>query len=361
LELPSREYTLESFRSMLVKSPDAFPNLKEILFLTTFKTWGQGEPYTLQGMLHHHDFQVRRLGELKELVATYLEPETGRETKVKYIAHLDADRQILTCFTQATREQIRVTIEPLSGEIGIYHLWISPLALEQIKNTILSEHPYTKIRSFSADRHPSVGVTAKLRPEFRRGLIYRGDDGRETLEELRYYYGVLPSSIEFSIPGLVDFRLNNRGMFFHVGGSLEYMFDYADRATELVLQVRRILEQSKLQIVDIATERKHLKIPHLVPWAIDFKRTLDLANAELLVDELEQNKFAIYNSVMTQGSVRFDGSVFDEIKKSVFAISSDEHRMVVSPRYQTSFDSFLRFYEIIAENFDPEAKCTAPL
>jgi len=361
LEIPQREYTPESFRRMLLKSPDSFLDLKAIFLLTSFKTWGGEEPYALQGMLHHHGFQIRPLGELKELLTTYQEPETGRQIPVKYVAYLDGDKQILTCYTLATADQIRRTIEPLSGLIGIYHLWINPLAFDQIKNTILSEHPYTKIPDLSADRHPSTDVAAKLRPEYRRSMRYRGDDGRETLEELRHYYGVLPSSIHFRIPGLVDFRLNNRGIFSYLGGSPEYMFEYADRAVELVLQVRKILEQSKLEIIDIVTERKRLRVSHVVPFAISFKRTLDIANTELLIDELERNEFAIYNSAVMQGSVYFDGTVLDEVKKSVFTISTDEHRMIVLPRYRTSFDSFLRFYEAIAESFDPEAKCVATI
>jgi hypothetical protein len=343
---------------MLVSSPESFPNLKAIFFLTNFKTWGEREPCTLEGMLHHH-FQVKRLGGIRELTGTYESPETKQSVTVKYYAHLNPDNQILTCFTQATREQMQATIDPLTDLVGIYYLWISPVAFDEIKKGIFSEHPYTKIPFFSADRYPSLGLSAKLRPEFKRTFTYYGDDGRETLEELRYYYGVLPRSVEFRIPGLVDFRINYRGVFHYNSGSLEHMFQYANKTAGLVLEVRRILGDSKLEIRAIETATKQLLVPYVIPWRIEFKRHLEVSDVELLMEELERNRFAVYNSVVTEGSVRFDGTVFDEQKSSVFMISSDGHRMIVSPRYQNSFDSFLRFYETIAENFDPEASCVA--
>jgi hypothetical protein len=362
LRIAPGNYTLQSFRDLLVKSADACEKLKVLYLLTSSREWGEEDkPYSLQGMLRKHEFQLKKLGELKELATAYEDPETRQLVPVEYIAHLDGERQILTCFTQATSEQIRYTIEPLSGEIGIYHLWISPIEFDRMKNEILSEHEYTKIKAFYADRHPAVGFPAKFRAEFRRGFTYRGDDGKETLEELRYYYGVLPRYIDFSIPGVIDFRVHNRGVFHYIGGDLERMFDYSERAVDLMLQVRRILEHSKLEIVPLLTEKKELKIPHVVPWGINFKRTMDVHDAELLVEQLESTKFSVYDTVITEGSVRLDATVLDEQKNSVFMISSDEHQMVVSPRYQTTFDSFLRFYETIAENFDPDATCVTPV
>jgi len=60
---------------------------------------------------------------------------------------------------------------------------------------------------------------------------------------------------------------------------------------------------------------------------------------------------------MVEGSLRFDATVVDETKKSIFEISATKDRMIVSPRYETQFDSFLRFLETVVENFDPNATC----
>ncbi len=146
-------YTLQSFRDMLIKSPAVYPMLKVLYFLTSFREWGEeGKPYSLCGMLQKHEFQLKTLGELRQLSISYTDPDTGDHIPVTYFAHLDGERQVLTCFTQATREQIRHTIEPLSGEIGIYQLWISPIELDRVKTEILSEHEFAKIKAFSADR-----------------------------------------------------------------------------------------------------------------------------------------------------------------------------------------------------------------
>jgi hypothetical protein len=346
---------------MLINTPGKFPKLKALYFLTNFKSWGDDAPYTLQGMFHRHGFQVKPLGELRELQTVFVNPVTDEKIPVNYFAHLDEEKQLLTCFTQATSEQIQDTIAPLSGEIGIYHLWISPIAFDQIKSMILGEHPYARIKRFHADRHPAVGFPAKLRPEVNRSFTYRGEDGKETLEELRYHYGVLPRYIDFSIPGLADFRANNRGIFHYLAGQLDCMFGYAERAVNLVIQVREILEHSKLEVIPLTTERGSRRVPYIVPWWINFKRTMDVRDGELLLEQLEDRKFSAYDTVVTEGSVHLDATVLDEQKRSIFMISSDGRHMGVTPRYQTGFDSFLRFYESVAEYFDPDATCVATL
>lgn len=361
MNIPQKEYTLDSFTQMLVATPEALPNLKARYFLTSFRDWGDDRAYTITGMFRNHNFQLKQLGDIRELSTSYEIPETKQFVRVKYYAHLNPETQVLVCFTQATGAQMERTIDSISRFIGVYDLWISPVAFDEIKRTILLEYPYTKIPFFSADRHSSSGLSAKIRPEYKRTFQYHGDDGRETLEELRYYYGVLPRSIQFRIPGVTDFQINHRGTFNYYGGDLNRMFDHAERAVNLVLQVRRILEQSKLQVLDIETARKHLKVPYVIPWRIDFKRELSVTDAEVLVEAIQKNGFAVYNSVISQGSTFLDGTVYDEQKKSVFAMSSDSRRMVVAPRYRNSFDSFLRFYETITENFDPEAICAAAI
>jgi len=360
VDVPPGDYTQARFREMLVKSQERFVDLREVSFLTKFAEWGNGEPYTLSGFLKAHNFEVIRHGEIRELSTFYTPPDGGAEIFVNYFASLNPENRILTCFTKANRHERQKTINSLVGEIGIYYLWINPIAFDEIKNSILSEYQYAKILHFVADRKQTSRPPASFRPEVKRTLTYWGEDGRESLEELRHYYGVLPRYVEFRISGVVGFSLDHLGVFHYKNGSLKQMFNYSREAARLVLEVRRILEQAKLEVLDVETARKHLKVQNIVPWEIHFKRDLDISDAELLLELLEQKNFAVYNQAVTQGSLYLDATVFDEKKQSVFSISSNQHRMIVSPRYNTTFDSFFRFFEAITDSFDPEASCRAP-
>ena len=329
-------------------------------FLTKFEDWGHGEPYALSGFFEAHGFKVKELGEVRQLTTTYKPRNEDFELPVNYFAYINSKNRTLTCFTDANREIRQKTIDRLTGEIGIYYLWISPTVFDQMKAEIITKHPGTRIPYFYADRHPSSRLPSVHRPEVERGFTYRGEDGQQTLEELRHYYGVLPRYVQFDIPGLVEFTVYHLGVFHYRKGLLEEMFSYSQKAAELVLNIRRILERSKLELVDIETARKMLQVQNIIPWEIRFNREIDVNDAESMLNELRLKGFAIYNDVVTPGSVYLDATVFDERKRSVFSVTSDKHRMIVSPRHNTTFDSFLRFFETITDSFDPEASIRAP-
>jgi hypothetical protein len=358
MKIPFANYSIESFYKVLTSRPEEFRMMKILCLNAYFKSWAPPDKFlTLDGIFRKHGFSLRQMGEIMELETTYVDPETEETVPVTYYAYLSPEDQILRCFTMASTREIEKTIEPLSVESGLYHLWISPSAFEQIKNVILSERPHTKITFFSATRKPSMGFRGKIRPDVERTIMYYGDDGKETLEELKYYYGVVPRTIEFHIPGIVDMQIAARGIFTYLRGELDFLLNFSERAIEIALEVRRILERSRLDTVSVRTARKELKVPYMVPWIVDFSQPLDSSGCEILMEELSKNQFTLYNHIMVEGSLRFDATVVDETKKSIFEISATKDRMIVSPRYETQFDSFLRFLETVVENFDPNATC----
>lgn len=358
MEIPFRNYSYYSFCKTLVENSEKFKNLKILCFNSYLKEWESREKIvTLSGIFRRHGFRLKRMGEIMGLETTYRDPETDKLIEVNYYAYLSPKDYVLRCFTTASSEAIQKTIEHVSTEIGLYHLWMSPVAFDQIKNIILSRYPHAKITFFSAVRTPTLSYKGKIRPDVKRTIMYYGDDGKDTLEEFKYYYGVLPRTIQFHIPGLCDFQISARGAFTYNGGDLDFLFNFYEKAVEIALSVRRVIDTSKFTSVNIKTAKKELKIPYAVPWVINFSQPLDSNSCELLLEELSKNGFTIYNYVMMSGSLRFDATVADEAKKCIFDISGNERRVLISPRYETTFDSFLRFLEIVIENFDPRATC----
>jgi hypothetical protein len=72
---------------------------------------------------------------------------------------------------------------------------------------------------------------------------------------------------------------------------------------------------------------------------------------------LQENNFDIFSHVLEKGSLRLNGMITDRLHEVIFTIDANSNRLIVAPLQQISFDSFLRFYQVVIENFDPDATC----
>jgi len=107
----------------------------------------------------------------------------------------------------------------------------------------------------------------------------------------------------------------------------------------------------------VKTEKKVFRIPKLTPWIIKFSRKIEFADSDALVEVMTDNSFSLFNEVRVKGSLRLNGLVIDDKKKTIFSIDTDDERINIAPIGELSFDSFMRFYKTILENFDPNASC----
>ena len=360
MEVPNKNYTLGSFQAWLnEKAKDYSRQLKLVCLFSIFSEWGRpSQILTLTKLLENRGFAVRELGEIRELATSYTDPETKKVIPVKFYCYLSKDNQILRCFTTATTDDINKTLSLATEEPGLYHLWISPQAFEDVKHWIL-DHRGAKATYFVATRVSSMSLGAKIRPESERTMIYFGDDAQETLEEARYQYGVTPDTVRFQVPGIGSIQVNRRGTFSYYGGEMSFLTETSDLAINRVLQTKKIIDSSKVEVVELKTAKKKLDLTQIKSWTIEFDRSIGPEELEDLFRELESNKFAVYNSVIMRGSLYAESTILDEVKKTVFTVTADSRRISISPRYQSSFESFFRFYQTVVEKFDSGAQCTA--
>jgi hypothetical protein len=359
LDPPTRNYTLDSFYAWLNESAKDFSRkLKLVCLLSSFRTWKeQSQVLTLERVLERRGFEIRTIGEIRELSAVYADPETQRDVSVKFYCHLEKNTQILRCFTTARQKDIDKTLSPVTEGPGLYHLWISPRAFEEIKARVL-QRPGAKVTRFFATRVSSMNPSAKIRPEFRRSMNYSGEDAQETLDEIGYQYGIIPDSMHFRIPGIGALQISKRGMFSYFGGEMSFLTEVSKLAIDLVLETKKIIESSRIEALSMKTARKELQLTHFRPWKIELERTIGPEEVEDLFRELENNKFAVYNSIVMKGSLHAESTILDEVKRTVFTLMADDHGISVSPRYESSFESFFRFYQTVVEKFDSGALCT---
>jgi hypothetical protein len=217
------------------------------------------------------------------------------------------------------------------------------------------------IKYFSARRSKQLIFKSEKRPEYERSIEYRGLDGEDVLEELKPLYGVTPRSIHFEIPNYAIYKIHVKGHFSITRGSAKarrYLLKIVDFALEDALSTRKTIESSSFKQLPIETQRKVLLFPKLKPWQIKFSSSVDYDEGNALVDILKANGFDVFNQVLEKGSLTLNGLITDRLKDIIFTIDANSNRLIVAPLHQISFDSFLRFYQVVIENFDPSAECT---
>jgi len=361
MEIEEKPYTFSEFFEKITKLEGYPPKaLRVQCFLTKDDSWAPpGSIINLEYIFEKHRFKIQQLGEIRKLTCIYKDEETEQEFPITFFCHLQSKTKLLLCFcfTDAPGNVVDKIINSLAKEPGIYPLWIGPTAMEEIKKTIFSRFPYTKIMFFTAGRHEDSSYWGDMRPEFKRSIIYWGDDGAETLGEIKHYYGVFPRSMKFRIPDVGDFLISSQGGFTLSYGKKDFILELVNMTLKIVLRIREAIEKSHLSLVSIQMANKELKVPTLVPWIINFSRELKPADGEVLLNLIQKNRFSLCNPILMHGSILLDSTVVDEVKKSAFSINANSTQMVIAPHHDTPFDSFVRFLQVIVENIDPEAMC----
>lgn len=361
MEIKEKPYTFSEFFKEVTKLEGYPPKaLRVQCFLTMDDSWAPpGSIVNLEYIFKKHRFKMQQLGEMRKLTCIHKVEETEQEIPITFFCYLQPETKLLLCFcfTDAPSNAVDGIINSLAGEPGIYPLWIGPAAMEEIKETIFSHFPLAKITFFTAGRYEDARYWGDVRPEFKRSLIYWGDDGAETLAEMKHYYGVFPRSTEFRIPDVGDFLISSQGAFTFRSGKMDFILDLVNMASKHVFRIRETIEKSHLGIVSIQMEKKELKVPTLVPWTIKFSKELKPAEGEVLFNMIQKNRFSLCNPIMMHGSILLDATVVDEVKKNAFSINVNSTEMVMAPHHDTPFDSFVRFLKVIVENIDPEATC----
>src|SRR5712692_8483316 len=362
MELPLDNYTLDSFHAYLRTISRQYSQQLKLVCLVTYFP-GTPQPDCLQlveELFRRRNFDVRRKGAVSEFSTFLIDAKTREKISIRLYGYLTHHDQVLKCFTTDKTDLLDQALRSVVNARGIYYLWINPVTFEELKDKLLS-YPGTSITNFTASRVASTKFPSHVRPSAERTVIYYGDDGEETLQELKYQYGVIPDVIRFDVPHHADLQISRKGIFIYNGGQFEFVNEASDTAIELALRSKAIFDASRVSIISLNTARKSFELNQFTPWIIEFGREINPDDLEKLFSELQTDKFAIYNSIILKGSLHGEGTVLDEIYRTIFTLTIDNNRVIISPRYDTSSESFLRFFRTIADRFDPNAKALAPV
>ncbi len=239
---------------------------------------------------------------------------------------------------------------------NIYYLWIPKKKIEDLIEDFENENDKILVTEFHAERDRTDNIKAYFREKRDRKMIYTGLDGLQVIKELRYYYGVRPYLVDINIIDRCSFRINKDGFFSYDSGDLNFLLELIGKIQDKIKYILQptILSHYREDLIE------NIKIPTLnvQPIVVKFKNfKLDTDNIEILSDVLRASGFEIFNQTIIEGSIIFNCDIIDTKKQAIFNISSGGKEMIITPQYNTTFDTIYSFLEILSEQIDAEIDC----
>lgn len=238
----------------------------------------------------------------------------------------------------------------------ISNLWITPKVMNELKDSLIAEYDDLMITYFSAKRSPNFDISAEYRPEVTRSMQYRGDDGKLALEELEFYYGVLPKIIEIKLSEGVWFRIDNKGIITMKQGDFGRIFKIIENVIGRVIQIRDAIGESEYVIHRVGVNKQFANAIQ-TPWSMILPSGIkydDIPNFCNVIQN-EEWGFTLLDYVHLNGSLFFSARLIDNKKSSVFDITTTGNKIDIFPVEKADIGSCMKFYEFIVENIDPLA------
>ncbi len=358
MDVPDREYTLDTFIDYVAEQGinvlserDRRNEIKVLFHLTDRQDWES----------LFDSYPVEWLGEVLRVKAPISSRAKSVESPDNYFV-LPYDSGLLALITSATIERHdRGLGKDLYFTRGITEMWIPPPQFESILDDLEDRYPSMRITNFVARRDPNDQTESRWRPEFERRFNYTGLDGRDVLKELRRYYGVHPTSVHCDLAPGVSLKVYEDGRFILRDinqETFEELRQIISQIREDMLELRSTATGLHFDISALDTELGTVKMPNIQAGKVALN-SVDLTGP--VADQFVKNArdFSFLDLSIHEGSLSFSATVVDEIKRAVFDLSGTRNSLTLIPKYQTTFESFLRFYRYVTESLDSKASFVA--
>jgi len=235
----------------------------------------------------------------------------------------------------------------------ISNLWIAPKVMKEIKDNLVREYPDMIITYFSAKRSPNTDIHSEFRPHVERGIQYRGNDGKHTLEEMEFYYGVLPKILEVQLPNGIAFRIDNKGIITLRHGHFAGIFKIIEDVVSRLENVREAIGESGYSISKVGSRRQFSNAIQ-IPWSIDVPVEMHYDDVSRFCKAMrsEEWNFTVLEQVLLPGSMFFSARLIDEHTGSLLDISTTGKKIDVYPVEKIDIGTSMRFFEFVVENID---------
>lgn len=323
-------------------------NLQVVATISTLKTLDD-----FINNLKMHKFEIEEYHGNLLLISKQID-----DKKVFYYAFFDNITNIHLFLTIARKtDDIPKTLLDYMKQSGyISNLWITPKIMKELKDGLIKEYADLLITYFSARRTPNSDISAEIRPDVTRGIQYRGDDGRLALEEMEFYYGVLPKILEIRLPNGVSFRIDNKGIITLFRGSFSDVFRIIVSVVGKLIKIKYAIEGSNYTIHKVGIKRQ---FSHAIqtPWSITMPSGLKIDEIPNFCQSLKEEEweFTLLDYMLLKEEKYFSARIIDNNNNSLFDIATTGKTMDVYPVDRPDISSCIRFYEFLVENVDPLA------
>lgn len=296
-------------------------------------------------------FTVEEQGDFYELHSSYRKHNKRFDVYLYLLQHpMTGSPTILTLNSHDGFH--RTADSMITGTEGLYNMWFPPDSMALLKDRILDEEGSQLVafegRKFGRERK----YEEERRPETRREGEYRAPDAAATLEERKKEYGITPTHLYFEWPTKGDFHFRDEGEFVLTRGDPEFFFnEIVTPGLEEVEPLNTAIKASELHIV----ERHGVEQIEKETLEIKLDSPLEYEEVDNLVNQMKDDGFYPYSYQAAEGSLLLNGRIVDEANGGMISLSTDGEILSVLPRYESGFDSILRFYRFVVEQVDADA------
>jgi len=232
----------------------------------------------------------------------------------------------------------------------LYTLWIRPGETSELRERILDKEGI-RLTGFDYDTFGKEEHKGERRPGYKRSGSHDSEDAEHVLEEWKMEYGIAPTQLRFDLPSKGQFHFSNDGEFVLTEGDTHFLYEeVVELALEKSHPLSETVQSSELKVstqegIDEIEERPlEMKIPD----------SLDYEDVDNLVSAMKQDDFYPYSYQAAPGSLLLSGRIMDEQNGGMISVATDGETMTILPRYESGFDSLIRFYRFIVEQVDPK-------
>lgn len=263
---------------------------------------------------------------------------------------------LLLMYTTANNHKYRRDLgQRIARARGTTQMWLKPNLFGAFWKGIVEETNGT-VYFFSARRSEFDETPGGPRPNFKRRLNYTGNDSIETMNEVEESYGVIPRIVYVHASRDLDLRIRNDGLYAARRISpqaLNLFFHNLDSIKEDVLRIWRTSNSFSFRIR--TKEGSNIKSFSMNPGKITL-RSIEMDEDIAAKMRSKMSDFSLIDVHTETGSFGMTATVVDEIKKSVFDITTMGSQILIVPKYRVTRESFLRFYREIVESIDETAE-----
>lgn len=322
-------------------------NLQIVATISTFKTIDD----FIDNLIKYGFGIEKRYGKLLSI------SKSINNNKIFYYAFFDDRNNVPLFLTRASKtDDIPETLlDYIKRARDISNLWITPRIMRELKDRLIEEHSDLIITYFSAKRTPDSNIRAEYRPEISRGIQYRGIDGKQALEEMEFYYGVLPKILEIWLPNGVAFRIDNKGIITLLKGSFGNIFKIIESVIDKLIKLRNAIDESSYTIHKVGINSQ---FTHMIqtPWSVILPTGMRLDDIQGFCKALGEDEwdFSILEDMFLKESI-FSARLIDNNNSSLFDIETSGDTIEIYPVEQANVGSCIKFYEFLVENVDSQA------